>query len=253
MRKLCLLAALTAPVALAQNQVKVDAHNFLKLPSRAGSLSLDQVEVADYATLLIPAGVTELRIGELHMGREARLGIAPSEQEFRLEVQRGEIGTGSNITASGSAGSMSKPASPGRNLNLRLVDVRVSEMTLDVRGGIGAPGYQGLDGADGDAAGCIWGQADRGWDGQPGGDGQAGGAGGQVRLEVPAEFPVELVRVRLEGGAGGAAGEGGAGGHGGSAKGCLVYKADGAADGRAGQPGRAGAAGNSGSLKVIRF
>ena len=253
MRKLCLLLALFAPVALAQGQVTVEPHNFLKLPSRAGSLNLDRVDVADYATLLIPAGVTELRIGELHMGREARLGIAPAEQTFRLEVQRGEIGTGSHITASGAAGSMSKPASSGRNLDLRFVNVQVSEMTLDVRGGIGAPGHFGLAGADGDAAGCLWGDASRGWDGQPGGDGQTGGAGGQVRLEVPASFPVELVRVRLDGGAGGAPGEGGAGGHGGAGKGCLLYKADGAKGGRAGQPGRAGAAGSAGSIKVVRF
>ncbi|AYF85750.1 collagen-like protein [Pseudomonas sp. JS3066] len=253
MRKLGLLLALITPVALAQGQVKVDAHNFLKLPPRAGSLSLDQVEVADYATLLIPAGVTELRIGELRMGREARLGIAPSEKAFRLEVQHGEIGTGSHITASGAAGSMSRPASAGRNLELRLVDVQVNEMTLDVRGGIGAPGRPGLAGADGDAAGCLWGSAGRGWDGQPGTDGEAGGAGGQVRLEVPASFPVDLVRVRLEGGVGGAAGEGGAGGHGGAGKGCLLYKADGAKSGRAGQPGKVGAAGNTGSFKVVRF
>ncbi|WP_271411319.1 collagen-like protein [Pseudomonas sp. Q1-7] len=253
MRKLVMLAALIAPIALAEGQVKVEAHNLLKLPSRTGSLSLDRVEVADYATLLIPAGVTELRIGELRMGREARLGIAPSDKTFRLEVQRGEIGTGSHITASGAAGSMSKPASSGRSLDLRLVDVQVGEMTVDVRGGIGAPGHPGLAGADGDAAGCVWGEASRGWDGQPGGDGQAGGAGGQVRLQVPESFPVERVRVRLEGGVGGAAGEGGAGGQGGAGKGCLLYQADGARSGRDGQSGRSGAAGSTGSFKVVRF
>lgn len=253
MRKVILLAALVAPVALAQTQVKVEAHNFLKLPPRTGSLSLDQVEVADYATLLIPAGVTELRIGELHMGREARLGIAPSDQTFRLDVQHGVIGTGSHITASGAAGSMSKPASAGRNLDVRLVDVQVDEMTVDVRGGIGAPGRSGLDGANGDEAGCLWGQAERGWDGQPGGNGETGGAGGQVRLEVPESFPVEQVRVRLEGGAGGAAGEGGAGGQGGAAKGCLLYEADGAKNGRPGQPGLPGAAGSTGNFKVVRI
>ncbi|MNT67400.1 hypothetical protein D3C72_2055360 [compost metagenome] len=99
----------------------------------------------------------------------------------------------------------------------------------------------------------MWGQASRGWDGQPGGDGQTGGAGGEVRLEVPATFPVELLRVRLEGGAGGAPGEGGAGGRGGASKGCLLYQADGTKGGRAGQPGHAGAAGGTGSLKVVRF
>ncbi|BAN47325.1 hypothetical protein [Metapseudomonas resinovorans] len=253
MRKLCLLAALFAPLALAQSEVKVEAHSFLKLPPRTGSLSLDQVEVADYATLLIPAGVTELRIGELRMGREARLGIAPAEQGLRLEVAHGEIGIGSHITASGSAGSSSKPATAGRNLSLRLVDVKVGEMTVDVRGGIGAPGLSGLAGADGDSAGCLWGEASRGWDGQPGGDGQTGGAGGQVRLEVPESFPVDLLRVRLDGGAGGAPGEGGAAGEGGESKGCLLYEADGAKAGRAGQPGQPGAAGNPGSFKVVRF
>lgn len=253
MRNLCLLLALAAPLALAEGQVRVEAHNLLKLPARTGSLVLERVDVADHATLLIPAGITLLRIETLRMGQGSRLGIAPSEQPLRLEVVQGDVGAGSHITASGLAGSMQKAASAGRDLSLRLENVQVADMTLDVRGGIGAPGYQGLAGADGDTAGCLWGEASKGWDGQAGGDGQSGGAGGRVRLEVPQAFPVEALRVRLEGGAGGAAGEGGEGGRGGEGKVCLVYKAEAARDGRPGQPGRAGAPGNNGSLDVVRF
>ncbi|BBP81738.1 hypothetical protein PHLH8_13800 [Pseudomonas sp. Pc102] len=253
MRKLCLLALLASPVVLAESSVSVDANSLLKLPARVGSLSLDRVVVNDYGTLVIPASVTELRIGELLMGRDARIGIAPSDQPFSLVVRRGEIGTGGHITASGAAGSMKKPASAGRDLSLRLEQVRVDEITLDVRGGIGTPGYSGLAGADGDSGGCLWGSASRGHDGQNGGDGQAGGAGGHIRLEVPVDFPVEQVKVRLEGGAGGPAGEAGAAGAGGAAKGCLFYRTEAGSKGRPGQPGQPGSAGAAGQLDVVRI
>ncbi len=129
----------------------------------------------------------------------------------------------------------------------------MDEITLDVRGGIGTPGYNGLAGADGDAGGCLWGAAGRGYDGQNGGDGQAGGAGGHIRLEVPMDFPVDQVKVRLEGGAGGPAGEAGAAGAGGAAKGCLFYRTDAGSKGRPGQPGQPGSAGAAGQLDVVRI
>ncbi len=56
-----------------------------------------------------------------------------------------------------------------------------------------------------------------------------------MRLEVPREFPAELIKVNVAGGAGGPAGVGGKAGQGGKSKGCLVYRADG---GKNGKPGR---------------
>lgn len=186
MRRLCLLALLASPLALAETSVTVDTNSFIKLPALTGTLSLDRVVIADHGTLVVPASITELKVGELRMGRDARIGIASADQPFRLEVTQGEIATGGHITASGAAGSMKKPASDGRDLTLRLGTVAVDELTVDVRGGIGAPGYSGLAGADGKSGGCLWGQASRGHDGQNGGN---GGEGGQGRTYSPGSGP----------------------------------------------------------------
>jgi hypothetical protein len=61
------------------------------------------------------------------------------------------------------------------------------------------------------------------FDGSNGSDGQPGAPGALVRLEVPREFPAELIKVNVAGGAGGPAGVGGKAGQGGKSKGCLVY------------------------------
>jgi len=253
MRSLCLLAALCSSLASAEALVKVAANSVVRLPGSVSVLELDRLEIADHGTLLIPATLTELRVDELHLGREARIGIAPSEQPFRLAVVRGEIAAGSHISAHGATGSAQQPAKPGRNLSLRLEHVKVDGLAVDVRGGTGAPGFRGLDGADGEAAGCVWGQAGRGHEGQNGSDGQSGAAGGQIRLEVPADFPAERLTTRLSGGAGGAAGEGGSGGAGGAAKDCWFYDVEGAEAGRVGRPGQVGATGPDGALHVTRF
>ncbi|WP_137818802.1 collagen-like protein [Pseudomonas sp. 2FG] len=253
MRSLCLLAVLCCPLAQAEALVKVESNSLLRLPTTTSVLLLDRLEVADHGTLLIPSSLNEIRVGELRLGRDARIAIAPSAQAFRLQVVRAELGAGSHINARGATGTQQQPATAGRNLSVRLESVTLAELTLDARGGVGAPGYRGLDGADGDSAGCTWGQASRGYDGQNGGNGQSGAAGGQVRLEVPEEFPAQLLHVRLDGGAGGAAGEAGSGGAGGAAKGCLFYRAAGARAGRPGQPGQPGAAGSAGSFNLVRF
>lgn len=70
---------------------------------------------------------------------------------------------------------------------------------MDARGGAGAPGYVGLDGANGQEPGCTWGQAGRGADGDNGGDGRPGAAGAQVRVELPRDFPGEQIKVWVEG------------------------------------------------------
>ncbi|MGG2397657.1 collagen-like protein [Pseudomonas sp. SH1-B] len=253
MHKFALLLCLGAGVALADSQVKVPSNALMRLPVASGTLLLERLEVADHATLMIPASVTDLRIGTLLMGREARIGVAPSEQPLRLEVLDADVGAGAWISAKGAAGTYTKPATPGREINLKLHKLTFESLTLDVRGGRGAPGYAGLDGAHGKPGGCTWGQASAGYDGQDGTDGHEGAAGGNVVLEVPHYVEVERMQVLLDGGEGGAAGTAGRAGRGGASKDCLLYGVDGAADGNPGQAGHEGAAGRSGAVQVFRF
>lgn len=253
MHKFALLLCLCAGVALADSQVKVPSNALMRLPVASGTLLLERLEVADHATLMIPASVTDLRIGTLLMGREARIGVAPSEQPLRLEVLDADVGAGAWISAKGAAGTYTKPATPGREINLKLHKLTFESLTLDVRGGRGAPGYAGLDGAHGKPGGCTWGQASAGYDGQDGTDGHEGAAGGNVVLEVPHYVEVERMQVLLDGGEGGAAGTAGRAGRGGASKDCLLYGVDGAADGNPGQAGHEGAAGRSGAVQVFRF
>ncbi|MEN0105443.1 MAG: collagen-like protein [Pseudomonas sp.] len=244
---------LASALAQAEATVSVASNSMLRLPNTTSTLLLDRLDIADSATLVVPATVTEIRVGELRMGRDAHLSIVPSPEPFRLEARHGELATGAYINARGASGSFDKPATPGRNLSLRLEQVQVGELTIDVRGGIGRPGYQGLDGADGKAPGCTWGQAEPGYDGQNGGDGQTGAPGGQVRLEVPNTVAENLLTVKVDGGLGGAGGEAGKGGQGGAAKGCLVYRADGAKAGKPGLPGQPGGNGSAGSFNLVRI
>jgi len=74
-----------------------------------------------------------------------------------------------------------------------------------------------------------------------------------VRLEVPQQFPVELVKVRLEGGAGGAPGKPGKAGARSGEKGCLLYSVDGGKAGHDGNAGKPGPSGAQGRLDVVRF
>ncbi|WP_339411919.1 collagen-like protein [Pseudomonas sp. EA_35y_Pfl2_R5] len=253
MRKLLVLAALFSPLALAQAVIEVDSNTVMRLPSNTSVLLLDRLEIADHGTLLIPPGLTEIRVAQLNLGREARLAIAPSDQVLRLEVEAAEIASGAQISARGAQGSAEKPALPGRDLSLRLQTVTLENLVLDARGGTGAPGYAGLAGADGNPGNCTWGEASRGHDGLDGGDGQPGASGAQVRLEVPQGFPVEQLQVRLDGGSGGQPGTPGAGGQGGVSKGCWLYSTDGARDGKPGRAGRAGEPGPAGALNIVQF
>lgn len=252
MRKLIVLAALCSPMAMAE-VISVDAHSLMRLPGKASVVQLERLEVADYGTLLIPSNLTEINVGELRLGHEARIAIVPGEKELRLHARRAELGSGSQIMARGAPGTHLKPALPGRNLDLQLQSLNAQELSIDARGGAGAPGYAGLDGGNGEAAGCTWGQAGKGADGDNGGDGHPGAAGAQVRLQVPRNFPGEQIKVRVEGGAGGLAGAPGKAGAGGASKGCLVYRAEGGRSGQPGSPGQPGAAGAAGSVSVQRL
>ncbi|MQA52680.1 collagen-like protein [Pseudomonas piscis] len=252
MRKLCPLLLFFSPLVLAQ-EVRVETNSFMRLPNATSSLVLERLDVADFATLLVPANVTELKVEDLHLGREARIAIVPTGQSLHLVIQRAQLDEGSQFTSRGAPGTYEKTAKPGRNLNLRIESLQAQELSVDARGGTGAPGYVGLDGANGDEPGCTWGQAGRGADGDNGGNGHPGAAGGQVRLELPRDFPDEQIKVWVDGGAGGLAGAGGKPGAGGKSKGCLVYRADGGKGGRPGAQGEPGPEGVAGSLTVQRL
>ncbi|MCU1716089.1 collagen-like protein [Pseudomonas sp. 5P_3.1_Bac2] len=253
MRKILVLMALISPAAMAKAIIEVEPNAFMRLPGNATVLQLDEVNVADNATLMLPAALRELTILELHLGRSARLVIAPSEQPLKLDIAQADIASGAAISARGGQGTFDKPATAGRQLNLRLQGGNVQDLLVDARGGNGAPGYSGLAGADGVAGGCTWGQASRGHNGLDGGNGAPGATGGQVRLELPQGFALEQIKVRVDGGAGGKAGLAGEPGKGGARKGCLVYSAAGAADGRPGLSGQPGEPGPAGSVNVVQF
>lgn len=253
MPKWMFLLALFTPVALAQSVIDVPSNSLMRLPSSSNVLHLQRLAIAERGTLLVPAGVSELRVEELHLGSEARIALAPGEQPLQLLVGTAQVEQGAQISARGAKGTAQQPAQPGRSLTLRLHSLSAAALLVDARGGPGAPGYVGLDGADGEAAGCTWGQASRGHDGHDGGDGQAGAPGARVRVELPLDVPAELLQIRVDGGEGGAAGPGGKGGRGGVSKGCWLYSTEGAADGRPGQPGKAGAPGPAGQLELVRF
>ncbi|MGF6486723.1 hypothetical protein ABH904_000496 [Pseudomonas frederiksbergensis] len=154
MRKLCLLAALISPLACAQ-VVSVETNSLMRLPKTTSTLQLERLEVADYGTLLIPSNVTEVTVGELHLGRDARIAIVPSAQALRLKVNRAELAEGSQITARGAPGTYLKAARSGRNLDLQIKALNAPQLSVDARGGAGAPGFVGLDGANGQAPGYV--------------------------------------------------------------------------------------------------
>ncbi|WP_110950048.1 hypothetical protein [Pseudomonas bohemica] len=247
-----LLSALGSSLVMAQS-ISVETHSLMRLPSNASVVQLDRLEVADYGTLLIPAGLTEVRVGQLVMGHESRIAIVPSAEPFNLQVKQGDLGSGAQITARGAPGTFEKAPLPGRSLNLRIEGLNADELSIDARGGAGSPGYVGLDGGNGQEPGCTWGAASRGFDGDNGGNGHDGAPGGLVRLELPQSFPDERVNVNVQGGAGGIGGEGGRGGKGGASKGCVVYRTDGAKSGKNGEKGQSGAVGPAGSVSVRKL
>ena len=252
MRKLCLLAVFISPLACAQ-VVNVETNSLMRLPNTASTLQLERLDVADYGTLLIPSNVTEVSVGELRLGRDARIAIVPGEQTLALKVQRADLSEGSQITARGAPGTYQKAARSGRNLDLQIKTLNASQLQVDARGGAGAPGFVGLDGANGQDPGCTWGQAGRGADGSDGSNGQAGAPGALVKLTLPRDYPADRIKVQVAGGAGGLAGPGGKPGAGGKAKGCLVYEADGGKGGKPGADGQPGPEGAAGSVTVQRL
>lgn len=251
MRKLMLLALLAAPMTQAQS-LEVASHSMLRLPNKSASVHLEQLRVADSATLLLPASLTELKVDHLQLGRDARIAVAPAEAPLLIDVRSAVLGEGSEISAPGAPGTYERAARSGRSLDLKLAAVDAERLAIDARGGAGAPGYVGLDGANGQAGG-TWGQASPGANGDDGGNGHDGAPGGRIRLSLPQGFPQERIVVRLDGGAPGKAGAAGKAGKGGASKGCLVYRTDAGANGRPGQEGQPGLAGAEGELVLQRL
>ncbi|MFP3496055.1 collagen-like protein [Pseudomonas sp. SIMBA_059] len=252
MRKVFLLALLASPIALAQS-VSVETNSLMRLPSSTSVLQLERLSVADYGTLLIPASISQVSVDELHLGREARIAIAPGNTGLQLQVRHAQLEHGSQITSRGAPGTHERPAKAGRDLTLRIDALTADELSVDARGGAGAQGYAGLDGANGVDPGCTWGSAGRGANGDNGGDGLPGAAGAQVRVELPQSYPAQQIKVWVDGGAGGAAGTAGKPGKGGQAKGCLVYRAEGGDKGRPGLEGQPGPAGPAGAVTIQRL
>lgn len=252
MRKLMLLVALASPWAQADS-LDVAANSVMRLANKAGSVHLQHLRVADSATLLLPASLTSLKVEQLELGQDARIAVAPADTELTIEAASARFASGSEISANGAPGSYERAARSGRSLNLQLHALDAEQLSIDARGGAGAPGYVGLDGANGKAGGCTWGQASRGADGDNGGNGHDGAAGGRIRLAVPADYPEQRIVVRLDGGLPGKPGAAGKPGAGGASKGCLVYSTDAGAKGRPGVEGQAGLAGAEGELILRRL
>ena len=78
--------------------VKVQANSVMRLPKRAQELRLRRVEIGEDAALLIPLEVSVLRIEELHMAKNARIGVAPGEERISIEVVSGRLADGSIIS-----------------------------------------------------------------------------------------------------------------------------------------------------------
>lgn len=253
MRNLCWFALLSCSWVSADTQVKVEANTFLRLPATGASLLLNRLELGEHATLVLPASLKELHVEQLLLGANAHIGIVPDTQDFLLSVGRAELAPGSYISARGAAGNSEKPATAGRNLHVRLGHVQLTDLTLDVRGGAGAAGIRGQDGVAGESGGCLWGQAGAGESGRAAGAGQPGAAGGAVRLEVPADFSAQTLKVNVQGGVGGPAGVPGTGGRGGAINNCLIYDVDAARDGQSGSASHAGSSGAEGSFKLLRL
>ncbi len=77
MRKSLLGLALFAPLACsAAVTVSVEANTVLRLPVKGDSLSLDRISVGPEGALLIPSRVKELKIGELDLAKNARIGVS---------------------------------------------------------------------------------------------------------------------------------------------------------------------------------
>ncbi len=116
-------AAFSAEAPPARQQgiggtVKVQANSVMRLPKRAQELRLRRVEIGEDAALLIPLEVSVLRIEELHMAKNARIGVAPGEERISIEVVSGRLADGSIISAPGATGTFRQSAGNGRDLTL---------------------------------------------------------------------------------------------------------------------------------------
>ncbi len=170
-------AAFSAEAPPARQQgiggtVKVQANSVMRLPKRAQELRLRRVEIGEDAALLIPLEVSVLRIEELHMAKNARIGVAPGEERISIEVVSGRLADGSIISAPGATGTFRQSAGNGRDLTLRLQAVEVESL------------LPGKPGAADNATGCWIYSVDAGRAGRSGEDGANGTNGSDGSLDV---------------------------------------------------------------------
>lgn len=244
------VAVLASASGWAQS-FQVPEGGLLRLPNNVSDNRIEQLSVAAGAKLLIPATISALEIGELHMAENARISIAPRDELFVLTLKNAKIADGSVLAAVGSHGDFGVPGGRGTDLRVIIDSADIANLVIDVSGGKGGDGWAGAQGRNGKNAACWGFGSSAGTNGGRGSDGMPGGDGGNIDLSLEQSHWLEVIDVRQQGGKGGQAGAAGVAGKGGQSASCWLYSlGDTANDGEAGSKGLPAEAGSPGILKV---
>lgn len=244
---LCLLASTSLqaePLTLASGEL-------LRLPAKASDQQSLSVVLASGSTLLVPKHVTALHLQQLTMEAGSRLTIAPRPEAFELVIEQARFADGSIISGRGAKGRVGSDGGRGLDLQLTINALDIENLVIDISGGQGGSGWNGVPGEDGNQAGCFgWRSSGEGTSGGAGHQGARGGDGGNLTLRLGNSRALEVIDVIQSGGAGGDGGQGGLAGKGGVEKSCWLYSRDGATSGQSGLQGTAGQSGQQGVLRV---
>ena len=226
----------------------------LRLPATQREWIYEHLQLGAGSLLMIPASSGRLQVDELHMATGSQLNIAPDAIDFRIDVRRAQLESGSRILGQGARGEVGAVGGAGIDLTLRMETVSLDSLDIDLSGGQGGAGWNGLPGDSGRQAGCIDWRSSRaggaGGDGHPGAD---GGRAGNLQLQIPAAVELEKIHVDLDGGPGGDGGQGGSAGLSGADKSCWLYRRKGSAPAAEGKPGPEGNPGPAGQMAVKRL
>lgn len=185
--------------------------------------ALGQLDLSEsyYRKLIVPDHMTfrvqvpTLEIDTLIMEKSSKLIFLYSTN---INVGHAVIGKNCTWDARGE-----EHSGDGRHLYITMNLARLGRLTIDTRGGIGAPGRNGEPGAPGTDGSTFGSSAGNGGQGGPGGPGGKGGDGGNLTLLYRSSFTPNFKRgkknslvLRNEGGHGGRGGQGGPGGRGGA-------------------------------------
>lgn len=229
---------------------EIASNGLLRLPASQARLELKNIEIHSHAQLLVPTSVQSLTIDELKMAEGARLFVAPRSEPFELNIRTASFADGSTISARGVTGEVGVPGGKGTDLLLSVAQAQVTNLRIDVRGGDGGAGWNGVPGSDGRKAAC-WGRGSHaGSAGGDGANGLSGGQGGNVELKLADKRWLEVIDLMQAGGQAGEAGKGALGGAEGQAAECWLYRVNSASEGSAGTDGQSGREGPRGSLRV---